>query len=390
MSAGAPSGAETGQEREARVERLRRLREARDGENQSARLSDEVQKRLDHLWRTGGRDDSAAVGPAPRTILVRPKFLYDSLGADPKPVLPLLQRNQGLALRLELLLLLFDAQCRHAPGSAVSNVRSIARRADDTFASWRELVLTDAHTGGRRGKDGRMQRNAAQLRLRQITDALVVLESLHLVAIPRRERSGNRRYRDFALLSEAGSSEAPAYLVPNKGIDIPPEFFTNLWVWVLSDAEIATYLMLRTMRNKRPGKHTSHGVFVTSGYRESVFRLQRATWRSADTLHRLRLIDRLPSAGRNFRTGKTGDPAQLAPGAKKRVVRYRLNDEALKVNALSTAWQVLTEPTEKDRCAATSAPWPSWPSIRRRCRCGSADAAPTVEKWGQNTRTRLP
>lgn len=347
MSDGAPSGAETGQEREARVERLRRLREALDGENKSAPLSDEVKKRLHHLWRTGGRDDSAAVGPAPRTILVRPKFLYDSPVADPGPVLPRLQRNQGLALRLELLLL-FDAQCRHAPGSAVSNVRNIARRADDTFASWRELVLTDAHTGGRRGKDGRMQRNAAQLRLRQITDALVVLESLHLVAIPRQER-GNRRYRDFSLLSEAGNSEAPAYLVPNKGIDIPPEFFTNLWVWVLSDAEIATYLMLRTMRNKRPSKHISHGVFVTSGFRESVFRLQRATWRSADTLYRLRLIDRLPSAGRNFRTGKIGDPAQLAPGAKKRVVRYRLNDEALKVNALSTAWQILTEPTAKDK-----------------------------------------
>jgi len=348
VSAGTPSGAETGKEREARVERLRRLREALDGRNQSAQLSDTVQERLEHLWRTGGRDDSTAVGPAPTTILVRPKFLYDSPEADPGPVLPRLQRNQGLALRLELLLL-FDAQCRHAPGSAVSNVRSIARRADDTFASWRELVLTDAHTGGRRGRDGRMQRNAAQLRLRQITDALVVLEGLHLVAIPRQEQSGNRRYRDFSLLSEAGSSETPAYLVPNKGIDIPPEFFTNLWVWVLSDAEIATYLMLRTMRNKRPGKHISHGVFVTSGFRESVFRLQRATWRSADILHRLRLIDRLPSAGRNFRTGKTGDPAQLAPGAKKRVVRYRLNDEALKANALSTAWQILTEPTAKDQ-----------------------------------------
>ncbi|MEW1648602.1 hypothetical protein [Streptomyces sp. NPDC091219] len=56
--------------------------------------------------------------------------------------------------------------------------------------------------------------------------------------------------------------------------------------------------------------------------------LQRATWRSADMLYRLRLIDRLPSAGRNFRTGKTGNLAQLAPGAKKRVVRYRLNGEA--------------------------------------------------------------
>jgi hypothetical protein len=242
-------------------------------------------------------------------------------------------RNQGLALRLELLLL-FDAQCRYAPGSTV---RNIARGADDTYASWRELVLTDVHGSKRWGKGGRTPRSMADLRLRQVTDALLVLEGQHLVAIPRQERSGNRRYRDFSLLSEVGSSETPDYVVPSRGIDIPPEFFTKLWVWVLSDAEIATYLMLRTMRNKWPGKHAAAGVFVTSGWRESMFRLQRATWRSADMLYRLGLIDKLPSVGRNFRTGRVGDPAQLADGAKKRVVRYRLNDEALKANALTTA-----------------------------------------------------
>lgn len=31
------------------------------------------------------------------------------------------------------------------------------------------------------------------------------------------------------------------------------------------------------------------------------------------------------------------------------MVRYRLNDQALTADALSTAWQVLTEPSEQDR-----------------------------------------
>ena len=333
----------------SRIERLARLREALDGEDRRTLLADAVAERLHHLWRTGGRDGATAMGHRPDQIKIRAPFVYTS-PSDPRgPMVPMLLRTQGLQLRLQLLLM-FDAQCRYSPGTPVRNPRSIVRRADDKYAGWRQLVLTDVHPSTRWGGEGRPPRSAAVLRRRQITDALAGLEELHLVEIPRHEASGNRRFNDFRLLSEVGSSEHPDYTVPVKGgLALPREFFTNLWVWVLSDTEIATYLMLRTMRTKRPGKHAKSGVFVTTGYRESVFRLERATWRSANMLYRLRLIDKMPSAGRNFRTGKVGDPTKLAPGARKPVVRYKLNDEALQSNALTTAWQVLTAPTEQDR-----------------------------------------
>ncbi|MBM0226849.1 hypothetical protein [Micromonospora sp. ATA51] len=330
----------------SRIARLARMREALDGEDRKVLLADAVGERLAHLWRTGGRDDATAMGRRPTHVRVRTGFIYARPGDTHEPVVPRLLRTQGLQLRLELLLL-FDAQFRYGTSTAVRNPRNIVRRADDTYPGWRELALTDVRPAGNKGRGGRPPRSTAMLRQRQITEALAGIENLHLVRIPR-QPGGNRRYRDFQLLSEVSSSEAPDYTVPAKGIRIPREFFTSLWVWVLSDAEIATYLMLLTMRAHRRRRHEQGGVFVTSGSREEIFGLHRATWRSADMLYRLRLVDRLPSIGRNFRTGKIGDPGQHGKDARKPVVRYKINDAALQSNALSTAWQVLTDPTEKD------------------------------------------
>ncbi|KXK62661.1 hypothetical protein AWW66_06970 [Micromonospora rosaria] len=331
-----------------RVTRLRRLRAALDGGDRQKLLADGVAERLDHLWRTGGRDDTTAMGIRPSHIKIRAPFVYARRDDARSPVVPLLVQTQGLQLRLQLLLL-FDAQCRYSPGTPVRNPRNIVRRADDQYAGWRELVLSDVRPAKSYGGDNAPPRVKAELRRRQIIEALARLEQRHLVKIPRQAK-GNRRYDEFQLLSEVASSEHPDYTVPSRAaVTLPREFFTNLWVWVLSDAEIATYLMLRFVRARRPRRHDESGVFVTSGWRETLFRLHRSTWRSADMLYRLRLIDKMPSAGRTFRTGKVGDPKMLAENARKPVVRYKINDEALQAHALTTAWQVLTGPSEQDR-----------------------------------------
>ncbi|MEU1755119.1 hypothetical protein ABZ436_21035 [Micromonospora matsumotoense] len=332
----------------ARIARLKRLREALDGEDRRKLLADGVAERLDHLWRTGGRDGTTAMGIRPTHIRIRAPFVYTRRDDERGPVVPLLLQTQGLQLRLQLLML-FDAQCRHGPETPVRNPRNIVRRADDRYAGWRELVLSDVRPTKPYGGDNAPPGVKAALRRRQITEALARLEQQHLVQIPRQPKGG-RRYDEFQLLSETGSSEHPDYTVPTRGaVTLPREFFTSMWVWVLSDAEIATYLMLRFVRSHRPRKHEESGVFVTSGWRETLFRLHRSTWRSADMLYRLRLVDKIPAAGRTFRTGKVGDPKKLAKDARKPVVRYKINDEALQAKALSTAWQVLTEPTEQDR-----------------------------------------
>jgi hypothetical protein len=242
-----------------RIERLARLREAHDGEDRHTLLADAVAERVGQLWRTGGRDGAIAMGHRPDQIKIRAPFVYTSPDDPHDPMVSMLLRTQGLQLRLKLLLM-FDAQCRYSPGTPVRNPRNIVRRADDKYPGWRELVLSDVHSSTRWGGQGRPPRSAAALRRRQITDALAGPEELHLVEIPRHEASDNRRYNDFRLPSEVGSSEHPDYTVPVRGgLALPREFFTNLWVWVLSDTEIATYLMLRTMRTKRPGMHARSG-----------------------------------------------------------------------------------------------------------------------------------
>ena len=93
------------------------------------------------------------------------------------------------------------------------------------------------------------------------------------------------------------------------------------------------------------------GMVVGESEHERVPQVMRpeCTWRSADMLYRLRLVDKIPATGRTFRTGMVGDPKKLSKDARKPVVRYKINHEALQANALSAAWQVLTEPTEQDR-----------------------------------------
>jgi hypothetical protein len=347
------ASAETATETQAvRIARWRRLAAATDGQDRKLSLADGVSRRLDALWRTGGADGSTARGRRPAVIHLRPRYVWRPEESDPEPTAARLARNQGLMLRLHLLML-FDARCRAAVGAEPSRVRRIVRRADDTWPGWRELVLTDVHATDRRGGEGRAPRKAAALRRRQITEALLDLEEQHLIDLPRHAISGNRRYNDMRLLSEVGSPEAPAYTVPSAGVPIPYRFFTNLWIWVLSDAEIAVYLALLETRAKRQAQHAQHGVFITSDDQETHYAIHRSTWRTADMLFRLRLIDRLPAPGR---TGRIGDPRQLAADGKKPVVRYRINDEALESDALTRALQVLTEPTDADRIRAEHGP----------------------------------
>ncbi|BCY10964.1 hypothetical protein [Actinoplanes sp. L3-i22] len=331
----------------ARIARLRRLRSALDGADRQKTLAGGVTERLDHLWRTGGQDHATARGIRPDYIQIRERFIRATLADELGPTLPRLLQTQGLQVRLQLLLM-FDAQCRYHPGMPVHNVRSIARRADDQFAGWRELVLADVQPSQAFGGPDATSKVRGALRRRQITEALVRLEDQHLVTIPRHPK-GSRRYDDFQLLSEEGSREHPPYTGPRTTVlSLPRHFFTSGWVWVLSDTEIATYLMLRHMRAARPAAHADSGVFVTSGDRETLYRQHRSTWRSADMLYRLRLIDRMPTTGRNFRTGKLGNPKIKDKTARKPLVRYKINDDALQDNALATAWQVLTDPSTQD------------------------------------------
>lgn len=91
------------------------------------------------------------------------------------------------------------------------------------------------------------------------------------------------------LLSEASTAEEPApYVIPSPqaSFRISRHFFTNLWVFALTDVELAAYLTLSFLRSQFPSKHDQQGVYLRADHRRDYFGLTRTTWLATEPLHR--------------------------------------------------------------------------------------------------------
>jgi hypothetical protein len=318
--------------RAAQVDALRR--EADDSANGS--LAQTVQHNLLRTWETGGRRGRSAAGRRPNWIIIRPEFLLSS--AQHPAQAGNLVRGKGLQLRLELLLL-FEAQCRHEVGEAARQVHSITRQPDSAYAALVDMVLTETNAAPN------TDRGSVDLRARQISEALIGLDDQHLVKIPR--KNGRRRIGDFSLLEEGSPTSPVRYVVPARGLVIPREFFTNLWVFALSDAELAAYLAVSLRRVQYPGEHASAGVYVTGADRKNQFGLTRWAWRSIPHLYQYGLIDRRVE-GRDFVTGKIGGFDKAWARNEVRPQFIQLVDAGAQQPALETIYRVLAEPTPDD------------------------------------------
>jgi hypothetical protein len=350
MSAPAQQTTTTSADR-ARLSLVQALLDANKGARRS--LADTVKANLEHLWEHGGRMGDMTPGLQPDWITIRQEFVVLPTDDPHGPVLPKLIQSRGLQLKLQLLLL-FDAQSRHEPGRSVRNVRRVTAHADDEYQPWRQLVL--AETDATPATD----RTPGDLRARQITEAMRRLEQHDLLHIPR-QPGGKRRIYGFGpdgkttwhLRSEASNADVhPDYLVPSptrRTFRVPREFFTNLWIFALTDTEIAAYLTLSFLRWRFPVRHETQGVYLVGRDRRDSFRLTRATWRATELLHRFRLIDRAPTPGRNFRSGNVGDFERRWANRQVMPSLFTLNPEAVRQPALETIRQILTTPTDEDQ-----------------------------------------
>ncbi|GAA0919752.1 hypothetical protein [Virgisporangium aurantiacum] len=223
----------------------------------------QVQANLERIWRNGSRA---------RDILIRESFSQVPW-ADPAPPpsVPLasaLLHSKGLQLRLALLLIF------------IQQAEAKAGRNERTINDWCDLILS-ASTPTRGWVSGSI-RTTRSLRTRQITEALRELDERGFVRIPRNNKNGRRQYDNFRV----------RYAEPTEGemvLRLPSGFFRNLWVFALTDAEIATYLMLLS-QHQRFTNERRHTFFVMAEDRESRFHLRRSTWRSIGTLTRFGLI----------------------------------------------------------------------------------------------------
>ncbi len=116
------------------------------------------------------------------------------------------------------------------------------------------------------------------------------------------------------LLHESGGSRRGYYEYvipewhenPKSIISIPVEFFTRGWVYMLTDAEIRMYFILKHLAIKFPKAHEEHGVYLVDRDREWLYAITRDIYEAHLTLSRFGLI-RLVDNPLRHKDGKVVD-----------------------------------------------------------------------------------
>ncbi|MEU0081982.1 hypothetical protein ABZY58_29120 [Micromonospora tulbaghiae] len=311
--------------RRRRLHALDALEQAVDGRD-ARPLHEVVTDNLREVWKNGGRKRDDKPGLQPESILIRDAFVATTAEDAHGPALPRLVQSKGLQLRLYLLML-FDAQCRHtADDVRVRNVRTVSP-SNGPYRSWGEIVLS--------APDHQQKQQpiawqiARRRRERQIKEAMLALETTpRLLNIDLTNNGRKRRnYDKPTLLAEDSTPDAQAhYGIPTvQCFRVPREFFTNLWVFALTDTEIACYLALRWAFEQAPMADRTN-FFIVSQERETRLRLTRTTWDSIERLQAYGLIRRNDFSGRDPVTGHIEsfrDKWQAGEVASPRYAFYR-------------------------------------------------------------------
>lgn len=226
----------------------RRRRRLRD-------MSGSVKQATLNLAELGSRPDLAI-------IRVRNDFVFrpDPAPGDPsdrtlpsrehRPPSTRLISPRGAALRL-MLIALYEAQTNARPGRRPVNERPL--QASGRQVGWTDLLASDARPSGA----GKTYMSIPAKKGRHVRSALQRLHTQELVALPRLAEAGNK-FEGFLLQHEGGLRAAGpnvVYQVPRNNepiFTLPASLFTNGWVHVLEDTEIAFLLMLCFFQHGQP------------------------------------------------------------------------------------------------------------------------------------------
>lgn len=283
-----------GQRLQTRLTRVDRLAEPRPA---AAPLLETARQALRQEHQAGRQPPSALrLRPA---FIARPRPLPAEEMSDTQrqtanlPPAVALYAPRGVALQLELVAL-FLAQC-----ADVGTVRRqgllelpVTASAARLKTCWNDVLVMEASTS-----DGNVVVTRDGNRARQIKSALDTLSSpaIALAILPDRSRARGK-YLRVQLLHEGGARPegAPiAYKVPTareSTIDVPADFFTQGWVHLLTDAEIATWLSVRHYAQSYRAGDEDTGMMITGSLRKSVYGLNKEAWGSHRMLERFGLL----------------------------------------------------------------------------------------------------
>lgn len=160
--------------------------------------------------------------------------------------------SQGVALKLYLTAL-FEAHTQGRPGAQPDNGRPHVGPSR-AAPGWIDLIASGAEDSG-----GDVFLTRAEKRTRQLRDTLKRLHKDGLVFLPRLAEPGHK-YEKFLLADEGGPRAAGTilrYKIPTPAeasFTLPVGLFTNGWISVLTDTELAFLLMLAFYQARSPGQ----------------------------------------------------------------------------------------------------------------------------------------
>ncbi|MDX3844994.1 hypothetical protein [Streptomyces europaeiscabiei] len=261
-----------------------------------------------------------------------PSFVeFDERRRPAERILPPLARlllSQGVALEFHLVAL-FVAQAQARSGARWENEIPITKRSNGI--AWVDLMAVSAksRTGG-----GRSSSYTAN-KTRQLRASLNLLSNHKLVDIG--DPGVRNRYEGFKLLSEDAVSSAASsveYRVPREHeavINVPFQFFTRGWVYLLTKSEIAAYFMWLSL--------SAESEWVTGLWRQraGLFGLSRDVHDTTQALAAYGLVDVLPSRERR----QNGTWRNFNAGDKPYGNKIRVNRRGLWRSAPKTVEGVL-------------------------------------------------
>ena len=225
-----------------------------------------------------------------------------------RPPLTRLVHRGGGALRLYLSAL-YVAHLELAPRERFRNDHGLSTARVAGVPSWATLAGM-AGDGAPRARRARANR------------ALDELARIELVALG----SGAQKYETFTLLAETGDTSAytrPGERAPAT-IALPASFFLNGWHLVLTPAEVAMLLVVRSHRRRIYRGDPGIGVTIAESDRDTLYGVTGEVYQAVHTLAEfdlLKITDTMP----NRRRGRVrSKPADADPEASATPVPYHL------------------------------------------------------------------
>jgi hypothetical protein len=213
-------------------------------------------------------------------------------GAEHRPSATRLMSPNGIALEFELIALL-EAQSRTKPGRRPSG-NSLPLKGSPSEAGWTDFIATGATASG----DGRHRMSIIAKKFRQLVQTLNRLHAESLVDLPNANR-GRDKHENFLLMREDVRRGATndLYYVPEQDyyFTVPTTLFTNGWIYVLEDSELALLLITARMRSQ----HGDEGQRLGATTRLLNYGLARDSFEAHRVLDYLGLIDVIADPSRS-------------------------------------------------------------------------------------------